>query len=639
MVPEKTTGATVASVDSNKPTPEMLLFSHKSYTGFNLTDLGRKNQKIIDDFQRAAYAQQYSPDQQAAILISANFGIAESKDDGESLDFTNPFSPTKAPWTSESSAAIDVIIPAIIQKRSNDWIECHLTLAGYYGDSQVPLDGSKPETTPSPPSLIDVTETPPPMPQQLLDLAGKKYEWNHAEMVLEKFHTCNWPNPQTSILTFGDSVRDAFKGENESTVLACAQFMSDYSDDTKYKDLQDKYKVYRMKVEKFQSSNNSNSLYRVVYECSPEPLERFYSRSQYKEATRNKFVEVIKNGNAINPPGKNGKFSQLSLSSINDFQRFAFISDRGKNKHNLINKACDILTHYTYFDKTEVTDPSYMRGLNIVQPQLHDSRAQMNWILKSKHGISQYRMHISYRTLYPFGRDPSDEIFTGNHLFKMNYQPTCQVDCPKVLMNLSPALGGPPIDYLLKSCTMSEIWAERDGTNCNIILNDGDRVIIWGEDAHRVRGDTIFNGVWAMDSSLKLLRRVGVVKFLPHQCQYFQNRIGSVTNIEFPADITYFAKPYNPGSNDSLNLLSDAALGSEVSHTINTRLSGSKRKAETSIVHDTQSKKYRQNKPKSPQDESEVEAMRGKATIKFTDGLVVPDRSEVISGKRKDESK
>jgi len=122
----------------------------------------------------------------------------------------------------------------------------------------------------------------------------------------------------------------------------------------------------------------------------------------------------------------------------------------------------------------------------------------------------------------------------------MNYQPNSQIDCPRVLQNMPPFQGGPPINYMIDRCKMTDILSTRDGSTCadhpdgcGKHIVEGDLVYVWGEDGQLVRGEVLYNGVWLVDfKTLQLKCRIGVVRILPHQVEYFQNRIGVVSNIE-----------------------------------------------------------------------------------------------------------
>ena len=488
----------------------------------------------------------------------------------------------------------------------------------------------------------EFTSLPPAEPPKPLNLAGKKYGWEHVKHVLEKYATKVWPgfdDDDFDIITFGEYMKREFQGVETKMIKGCTNFMLDKEVIGQYESLQKKYNQYLLDVKRHQKLLEDYESTTVRIKSDTTPCS--YTKRQYSKAVQDKYLDVIEDGNRRK--NKDGKQTMLHISSINDFQRFGPIED---SKHKLVNKACTLLTQYQYTPKTKETDPNHRRGLNVVQPHMGSDPSKLNWVMKSKHTESSLKQFVGIRSLYPFGSDAPEECFTANSHFKMNYQPINQVDCPKYLMNTPPANGGPPIDYLLDSCVMTEIKSSRDGStcedhnekscgSCGKSLAEGDLVIIWGEDAHRVRGDTIFNGVWTLDyKTLEIICRVGVVKFLPHQCEYFQNRIGCVSDIildnkelddvkleentndnadsdisEDDNGVTFVKKVEGRTTRKRKVTIKKEAIKKEVK-------GGKKARNESKKKEDDGKKK------KATVDDKFVDACNGYATIVFTDGTV-----------------
>ena len=55
-----------------------------------------------------------------------------------------------------------------------------------------------------------------------------------------------------------------------------------------------------------------------------------------------------------------------------------------------------------------------------------------------------------------------------------------------------------------------------------------------GEDTHLVQGEVYYIGVYLMPTPRTTTCKVGVVKVLFNQLQYFTNRVGMVTKVEHP---------------------------------------------------------------------------------------------------------
>ena len=202
----------------------------------------------------------------------------------------------------------------------------------------------------------------------------------------------------------------------------------------------------------------------------------------------------------------------VPLASVNDFQRFATRDRNGKEEvdKTIKNIACQLLTEYTYHHKDELTDPDHMRGTN------YYTSTRAHWVAYSKRTIYGMKKLIEYQSLVPFGTDPTNNpelghnshhyFCSGHPYFKMNYLPKGQADCPQVLRNLMPSVGGPPINYTLSQCTMCGLLDPRDGgicddpehsDGCGRHSSVGDLVIPWGEDVRLVRGNHFRD--WCLD--------------------------------------------------------------------------------------------------------------------------------------------
>ena len=659
---------------SPKNSPQMLspnaaqrLFTICTPEGFELHQEYTEGPGMIEvnTFQMAADAAGYARSGQAGILISAGYGRATTPQ-SQKL-YRNPFCSDTTKFKDEKYAAINVIIPMIKFGQSfGDISVClekskmillddptldsgsaltHVDAPGTVtkndkeDDADVNAltmndneDGNEIEFTNGMQPILkvparEIATRPLTKPMKPVNVVDKEYEWEHVEFILKKYAKNNWPVLQKiGFAKFGKYIDKEFAGQAQEFSTACSNFMIDCDVAQDYSTLQANYKKYLSDLNEYQEKMSTFESTTVRFEPS-DTTHSYDTKRHYSKAVEDRYLEVIEDGNAKD--NKKGSKTRLKMASINDLQRFGFLDKDGEgdSKYTLVNKACTLLTTYPYTEKTKETDPYHRRGLNVVQPQfVNDNPTKTNWVIKSKHAEGSLDQFVGYRSLYPFGSDPPEIVFTGNRNFKMNYQPTGQVDCPKYLMNPPPVNGGPPIDYLLDTCMMTEINLSRDGCTCEEpcgkSLTDGDLVIIWGEDAQRVRGDTIFNGVWTLNhQTLETICRVGVVKFLPHQCEYFQNRIGCVSSI-------FRCKEDEDATNQDSDSEPDTV---EYLHT----LPGNKRK--TRGIKNVKTEASTSKKPKGGKgaaiDNRFVNASNGYATIVFTDGTVkVKTRGTLVWG-------
>ena len=364
-------------------------------------------------------------------------------------------------------------------------------------------------------------------------------DWEHARIVLDHYDECNWTDPNTDMEGFVDETKQVFEGYSKQDKQAIRNLLVHLTPDL-FDDLKASYTRYKDDLKKFEESKEQNQGH-IVYSPDPEDINSKVTKREYWKSTKKRFITYVKPGNEKSVSCTPG--SKIKIISINDFQRFGYPKEDGTDdrEYHLLNKACQLLTEFKYEPKTKATDPFHRRGLNIVEPQLEmTDKSYKCWCIGSKQMMTWLDQSVQLRSLYPLGADADLTYYSGNALFKMNYQPNSQIDCPRVLQNMPPFQGGPPINYMIDRCKMTDILSTRDGSTCadhpdgcGKHIVEGDLVYVWGEDGQLVRGEVLYNGVWLVDfKTLQLKCRIGVVRILPHQVEYFQNRIGVVSNIE-----------------------------------------------------------------------------------------------------------
>ena len=385
-----------------------------------------------------------------------------------------------------------------------------------------------------------------------------KCNWDDCLLVFGTFHEHNWPETsyQFQEFWFADGKKEleskigtsAGGADLEKCLEKCYSFMTQVTKKD-YTDMVNRRENYRTALD---AKNNAPDDDDEVLVLESSETTSTMTKSQYEKGRSKMFLKFIREGNDKATTAPTGKRDEMTLASVNDYQRFGTLKQNGEANvsQSLRNAACLLLTEYSYHHKDETTDPNHARGLNF-----YTQEGDL-WIAKSKRTVKNVHNLVDYRTKMPFGTDPTknkdlgnptlNQLVCGNPYFKLNYLPRGQDDCPLVLRNLLPSQGGPPIDHTLRECIMCGLHDPRDGgfcedpnhhDGCGRHLVDGELVIPWGEDIRLVRGDTLEIGVWTIDYvNFALICRVGIVKCAPYQLDMFQNRIGVVAGIHRPEE-------------------------------------------------------------------------------------------------------
>ena len=428
------------------------------------------------------------------------------------------------------------------------------------GDKETTEDGRKGEKLEGGKFVLDVNEKPKlpsnvrvlrntdtvrmpthPFPD---DVCRERYrcDQDHVIIVLENFKEMSWPDQTEDIFEFVNWTKEHMpftRDENPARFQMCCNFMNAVLK-SDYKTLQSQHERYKSDYAAYEEATKHSS--QEVVEISGSYSGEMLTKKQYRN--RSQFdPTTIKLVNASATVAGSTEVSMFNKVSVNDFQRFG---EKGmeNSDSNLVNLATRLRTMWDYQPKDKTTDPDHERGLNYVCTGLRQL-----WVALSKRTTSNIHSLVEYNTKMPFGVDPVDEFCIGNYFHKLDWQPFGQEDCPRLVQNRPPSIGGPPIDYMLDWCWMTQCWDTRDMMKCPMhpygcgkSLTREQTVIIWGEDCQRVRGNVLYTGVWMLDHNLTICCKVGVVKMVPYQTEYFHNRVGIVSEIYAPDDVSTEAR-------------------------------------------------------------------------------------------------
>jgi len=155
---------------------------------------------------------------------------------------------------------------------------------------------------------------------------------------------------------------------------------------------------------------------------------------------------------------------------------------------------------------------------------------------------------------------------------------------------------------------------------CGKSLTREQTVIIWGEDCQRVRGNVLYTGVWMLDHNLTICCKVGVVKMVPYQTEYFHNRVGIVSEIYAPDDVSTEARDAVGKVIESRKIELDKKWKEKEDREKLAKEDGSTVMVDDGDEEEDDKKMTEANKPNK--DIPFQKAVNGSAIILFTDGVV-----------------
>jgi len=407
------------------------------------------------------------------------------------------------------------------------------------------------------------------------------------------------------------------RDENPARFQMCCNFMNAVLK-SDYKTLQSQHERYKSDYAAYEEATKHSS--QEVVEISGSYSGEMLTKKQYRN--RSQFdPTTIKLVNASATVAGSTEVSMFNKVSVNDFQRFG---EKGMENSDtdLVNLTTRLRTMWDYQPKDKTTDPDHERGLNYVCTGLRQL-----WVALSKRTTSNIHSLVEYNTKMPFGVDPVDEFCIGNYFHKLDWQPFGQEDCPRLVQNRPPSIGGPPIDYMLDWCWMTQCWDTRDMMKCPMhpygcgkSLTREQTVIIWGEDCQRVRGNVLYTGVWMLDHNLTICCKVGVVKMVPYQTEYFHNRVGIVSEIYAPDDVSTEARDAVGKVIESRKIELDKKWKEKEDREKLAKEDGSTVMVDDGDEEEDDKKMTEANKPNK--DIPFQKAVNGSAIILFTDGVV-----------------